>query len=649
MPPGPSGRRRKDGVCIESGVIVEDRAAAGLDPAIASAFPFETVRKGQDAFLADAVAAIREGKHLLAHAPTGTGKTAVALTAAVEYARRSGKLVLFLTSKQSQHWIAVETLRRMRDRGLGVVGVDVVAKQAMCVNEQAPRTAHAFRQFCESHVRARTCAWFSRPADAAVKLAVQKVLHVSELVEASRACGTCPHKAAMEAAKRAQVVVCDYNYVFSDIREKVLPRIERPLEEIVLIVDEAHNLPDRIRSHLTGDLDAPMLIRASKEARAVDPEAGGHLQGVARSLHQALIASEGERVVGREELTEAVEKGLKGWGYDDLLRGAVEAGETLAGRGIPTILPEIAEFLRRWRDVREGVLRIAVGGPGGRFSLRLLDPSILSRRVFADVHSSILMSGTLHPPAMYADLLGIEAARRVLRAYPNPFPKENRKVLVDPKVTTSYDRRSPSMYARIARELLAVVAGVPGNVAAFFPSYEILGAVVEGVRTATTGKQLVVEKQEWGAAERGRVLESLRELRVRGGGLLMGVQGGSLSEGVDYAGNLLSAVVIVGFPFSPPTLEVEALKAYYIRKFGGERGHEYAYVYPAINKILQAAGRCIRSERDRAVVVLLESRLLDPRYARCFPPDFPLASVSDVGTEVRTFFYGPRPSDAPCS
>src|SRR5439155_20646138 len=161
--------------------------------------------------------------------------------------------------------------------------------------------------------------------------------------------------------KRAQVVVCDYNYVFSDIREKVLPRIERPLEEIVLVVDEAHNLPDRIRSHLTGDLDAPMLIRASKEARSVDPETGGHLQGAARSLHQALISKEGERVVGREELTETVEKGLRGSGYDDLVRMVAEAGEELASRGIPTILPEVGESFRRWRAIRECGLRRCVG------------------------------------------------------------------------------------------------------------------------------------------------------------------------------------------------------------------------------------------------------------------------------------------------
>jgi len=620
-----------------------------VDPGVVSAFPFAAMRPGQDVFLRDAVAAIREGRHLLAHAPTGTGKTAVALTAATEFARRMGKLVLFLTAKQSQHWIAVETLRRMRARGVGIVAIDVVAKHAMCLNDRAPPGAHAFRQFCESQVRARTCGWFNRPADAAVKLASQKILHVRELVEAARACGTCPHKAAMEAARRADVVVCDYNYVFSGIREKVLPRIERPLEEIVLVVDEAHNLPDRIRSHLTGDLDAAMLIRGAKEARAVDPEAGGHLQGVARSVHQALIAREDERVVTREEFVDAVEKGLRGSEYDDVLRMATEAGESLAARGLPTILPDIAEFLRRWRDVKEGILRIAVGGAGGRYSIRLLDPSILSRGVFDAVHASILMSGTLHPPAMYADLLGIPEPRRVLRAYPNPFPEENRRVLVDAKVTTSYDRRGPAMFARIATEILLVDAAVPGNVAAFFPSYETLAAALEGLRRTPGRKPLIVEKQRWTTDERSRALEALQRLHTRGGALLLGVLGGSLSEGVDYAGNLLAAVVIIGLPLSPPSLEVEALRSFYMGKFGAERGDEYAYVYPAVSKVLQAAGRCIRSEQDRAVVVLLESRLLQSRYARCFPADFPLIAASDVANEVRNFFYSPRASAAGCS
>src|SRR3990172_5757088 len=487
------------------------------------------------------------------------------------------------------------------------------------------------------------------PADAAARIAVQKALHVRELVDAARGCGTCPHKAALEAAKKAHVVVCDYNYVFSDIRERVLPRMDRPLEDIVLVVDEAHNLPDRIRSHLTGDLDAPLLIRAAKEARSADPETGGQLQGVARSVHQALLGIEGERTVERDALVEAVEKGLMGGDFGDLVRAVTEAGASLAGRGIPTVLPDVAEFLRRWRDVKEGILRMAVGGAGGRFAIRVLDPAVLSRDVFAAVHGSLLMSGTLHPPAMYADLLGIPPERRVLRAYPNPFPRENRAILVSPGTTTAYDRRSPSMYARIAEEIAGIAEETPGNLPPLFPSYEILGAVAERLAHAPVPKRRLAERQGWTAAQRADAIETLRRVRGTTGGLLLGVQGGSLSEGVDYADNLLSTVVIVGLPLSPPSLEAEALRSYYIRKFGPEKGHEYAVVYPAVSKVLQAAGRCIRSERDRAAIVLLEARLLETRYARCFPADFPLAATRDVANGVRTFFYGARASAAGCS
>ena len=118
---------------------------------------------------------------------------------------------------------------------------------------------------------------------------------------------------------------------------------------------------------------------------------------------------------------------------------------------------------------------------------------------------------------------------------------------------------------------------------------------------------------------------------------MFAVQGGSLSEGIDYEGNVLSAVVVVGLPLSPPNVEVEALKDYYCRKFGFEKGYDCAYVFPAVNKVLQAAGRPIRSERDRAAIILLEGRLLEPRYARCLPPDFDPRPSREPAPEVRAF------------
>ena len=197
------------------------------------------------------------------------------------------------------------------------------------------------------------------------------------------------------------------------------------------------------------------------------------------------------------------------------------------------------------------------------------------------------------------------------------------------------------MHDLIAREVVAVAAGAPGNVAAFFPSYELLQEAESRIRPAGLRKKLLVEHPTWTKAKRDGALEALRLARRQGGAVLLGVQGGSLSEGVDYEGNLLQAVVVVGLPLSPPNLEVESLKDYYIRKFGPSKGYDYAYVFPAVNKVLQAAGRPIRSERDRAAIVLLEGRLLAPRYQRCLPPEFAPRASSAPSREVRVFLAAP--------
>ena len=605
-------------------------------------WPFDRVRPGQAEFLADARAAVADGAHLLAHAPTGIGKTAVALAATLDVALANNKVVLFLTSRQSQHRIAVETLKRMEAKGARLASVDVIAKQAMCLQDGAPAFGRAFHEFCELKVRTRSCTFYNRDDAVVVQAVLQRPLHVQELVRASAACRVCPHKVAMDAAVRAHVVVCDYNYVFSDILDWTLERLGRPLEDLILVVDEAHNLPDRIRAHLGGDLSLHDLVRASREARDLDPEAAHQLAGVARSLERYLSAIRSERVARKEEFVEAVEAGLRQGlrdhlSYTDLVELVEHAAEEGVRRGRYTILPDVVDFLRKWRDVDEGILRLLVPGDEGKFAFRLMDPSVLSAPVFRRVHASVLMSGTLHPAEMYADLLGIPEPRRRLRAYGSPFPKENRLLLVHPTATTQYTRRGDEMYDLLAREILAIASTVPGNVAAFFPSYELLEAAHERVRRARLAKPLLVERSSWDKAKRDGALEALRLARAKDGALLLGVQGGSLSEGVDYEDNLLSAVVVVGLPLSPPNVEVESLKDYYGKKFGPSKAYDYAYVFPAVNKVLQAAGRPIRSERDRAAILLLEARFLSPRYARLLPPDFAPRPVAQPSRDIQRF------------
>src|SRR2546429_6766970 len=255
-------------------VLMERREAlASFGPTSAGVpWPFDRVRDGQSDFLVDARRSLSEGKHLLAHAPTGLGRTAVALVAALDYGLAADKLVLFLTSRQSHHRIAIETIRRIEARGLRIPTIDLIAKHSMCLQEAAPSHGRAFQEYCDFMVKSRSCAFFTRDNSAVVAAVLQRTLHVQELVQASGACRVCPHKVAMDAASRASLVVCDYNYLFSEILERFLPRLGRSLDELVVIVDEAHNLPDRIRAHLGGDLSVHDVLKAAKEARSIDGE-----------------------------------------------------------------------------------------------------------------------------------------------------------------------------------------------------------------------------------------------------------------------------------------------------------------------------------------------------------------------------------------
>src|SRR5438876_805616 len=498
-------------------------------------WPFDRVRDGQSDFLQDARTTLAGGKHLLAHAPTGIGKTAVALVAALDYALTADKLVLFLTSRQSHHRIAIETVRRIEAKGPRIPTIDLIAKHSMCLQEGAPSHGRAFQEFCDFKVKSRTCGFFTRDNSAV---------------------------------------------------------------------------------------------------------------GAAKSMERFLTALRSERIARKDEFLDVVEAGLrrKGGetrGYTAFVEDLAFAGEDAVRRGVPSHLPEVAEFFVRWRDQEEGILRLVVPGPDGKFAFRLLDPSVLSRSVFDRIHASILMSGTLFPAEMYADLLGIAARRRVLRTYASPFPRENRLLLVSPNVTTLFVKRGKEMHDAIAREIGGIAAVVPGNVAAFFPSYELLGEAHGRLRAARVPKLILVERPDWSKTQRDGALEALRIARTEGGALLLGVQGGSLSEGVDYHDNLLSAVIVVGLPLSPPSVEGEALRDYYARKFGFAKGHDYAVVYPAVNRLLQAAGRAIRSERDRAAIVLLEGRILEPRYARCLPPDFAPARSEGAASEASRFLQPP--------
>lgn len=582
-------------------------------------FPHARPRKGQDQFLEDARSCFASRTHLLAHAPTGMGKTAVSLAAGMECALESNGFLFFLTAKQSQHAAAVECLRAIcRKRRLSAV--DVVARDGMCL---------ARRKGGRSPCTDGSPCYFrnARCGDAAERL-LAFPLHVQEAVRLCLRMGACPYLTAMRALARADVAVCDYNQVFTLNGEGLLGRTGRQREGTCLVVDEAHNLPARIMDNHSSELTERAIMLASGDPRL--RRFKDDLEAVTE-VFQAL-AKAGER------------KRVEAWELDEALQGSCGtdcaglAEELLEeiGEEEPARSRELIDFLRLWSAFGKGSVRFLRGRPAG-LHCRLLDPALVASPVLEKVRCALLMSGTLHPPEMFAEVLGIKDGS-ACRRYPSPFPSDNRLVKGVPGITSRFLQRSESMYLSISQRLREICSHVPGNLAAFFPSYEFMGAVLFQLRGAPLGKKVLADSRDLSKNEREAMV---LEMRREGGRALFASMGGSFTEGVDFYDNLLSAVVVVGVPLAPPSEELDALTSRFEDRFGPAKAKLYAQTYPAVAKVLQAAGRAIRSETDRAAIILLDERYLLPPISLALPEEHRPSTSHDLGGELDAFFRRP--------
>lgn len=611
-------------------------------------FPYDEIRDGQKRFTRDVTLAVQGGKHLVAQAPTGIGKTAAALAPALQAALDGKKTVLFLTSRQSQHRIAVETLRKVAElRGARFGLVDLVAKRDMCLRPEAADLHPArFPDFCGRETRTKSCQYLGDVDKDTLAKVRDGVLHVEELMAVSKKAHLCPHLVALAAAKEAQVVVADYNHLFSDLRESSLERLGLKLQDTIVVVDEAHNLPERIRQNHSHRVTPYLIEQVESEARS--HKAGAVVQDLA-SLRACLTtlaqqaqadgtarASLGKdaKQVARlevEDLNAAFEaersKGLFSTRRTlaDFVEDLGELAKKVRKEADDAVhSEELAEALDDWGRFRDGALRY-VEDDGGLVTLhiRLLNPALPAATVFNKVHSAVLMSGTLRPPEMVRDVLGLDPARTAVRTYPSPFPPQNRLTVIAQGYSTRFGERGAELWDRIAVTLARTIAATKGNVAVFAPSYAVLRDVKAALDVQEPAKSAIVEEPGLSKADRDQVLADLAEAKKSKGAILYGVLGGSFAEGVDFKDNLLSVVAVVGLPLAPPDLEVEAMIGSFEKRFPG-LGRAYGYTYPAMSKVLQAMGRAIRGPDDKCVVLLLDERYRGPPYRALLPDDAPV-------------------------
>ena len=605
-------------------------------------FPYEIVRNEQDRMMEDIDSAIKTKSKLLAHAPTGIGKTAAVLAPAVEYARQNKKTVLFLTSRITQHNIVIETVKKINEKhGISIKLCDFVSKQKMCSQPLSNELfSQEFSSYCKDLVEENNCKFYNGTWNTSRELTLKSeklvnnitTSNFTEVIEKSREISVCPYEITGQIARKADIIIGDYYHLFSpSVRAAFLNRIGKNMEDLIVIVDEAHNLPARLQDLLSARLTNIMLFRAIKEANTHEMN---EVYDILQQINVALesFKSESEIMISKEVFIRKIENETK-MEFDKIIEQLEEAGEEVRREQPRSNINGVVYFLDSWNQENKAFVRILKTENKERGDIitltkHCLDPSIISSEIFEEVHCNILMSGTLTPLQMYADLLGIK--NPILKEYSSPFSKENRLNLIIPKTSTKYTMRTDYNYEQIAHICSELINSAKVNSIIFFPSYYILNEIYNRLDNTSN---LIAEQRGMSAENKNSILAEFKQSQNK---CLLACIGGSFSEGIDLPGKQLELVIVVGIPLERPTLEVESRIKYYDNKF--KKGWDYAYTYPAINKAQQAAGRCIRTHTDKGVIVFLDERYGWSRYNTLFPKDWDVKVSYNPVYAVKDFF-----------
>ena len=615
-------------------------------------FPFSQMRRHQDTMIEAIDSSLQDRQHLLVSAPTGIGKTAAALYGSLQFAVRNGLSIFFLTSKTTQQKIVVDTLRLLTSKSISTdpTGSESSApfnslilrsKEKSCANDvvccHEARCPYAKNFFGKLERSALRSGFANVPV-------ITPELVYSRAVEAE----VCPFELSLELVPQVRVTVCDYNYVY-DPRVSIEGLSGLDPSRIILIVDEAHNLYSRAREYYSPELDLQKIQILKQHVLS-------SMGGFELPLQQSLIEN-GQAQAQTKGLSSDFLKGLAEflYGIEEYVK---ELGELFpeiqeSPQAVISFDPEffgeqksiLDELMQRylmeqrrrerWQDEDQildffysfsrfcGVLELTgnefvhvldVSANTPRLKIICLDPSGQLKKINKKYYSVLAMSATLTPLEFYSDVLGLDGNSRRL-SLPTPFPPENRKILVIPDVSTTFRQRDKHL-VRIAQIIEDVISVHRGNYFAFFPSFDFMDLVAQHLNPSDY--KLLIQSRVMADHSRNALLENLSAQGEAH--LVLAVQGGIFAEGVDFPGDLAIGAIVVGPGLPKVSFETELIRRYYEENCS--MGFEYAFLYPGMNRVVQSAGRIIRTETDRGIFVLLDRRFSYENYMSLFPRDW---------------------------
>jgi len=613
-----------------------------LPKTVASYFPYPNVRPHQDTFTKTVYETVKKGKHVVIEGSNGLGKTIAVLSACLPVAKEQGLKIIYTAKTHRQHDRVIEELRAVSRKQM-VSGISIRGRQAMCFHPFIVRHAPDARstmEICELLKARGQCPYYEKISANPDRYADLQ-LHISskpftalEIQEICKDEGFCPYELIKLLVGEVDVVALSYLYIFDPvIRSVFLKNLEKPLSRILLIVDEAHNLPNTALEIESDSLSLFILRLAEREAKEHNYKDVVTFTAQLRAYVEKMATKvEKETWVSPDFLVETIKTEMEieepptFFEYLHDTGNLIKRSYLTQGKYPRSYIHRVGEFLLKWLDTAKDTSFTHVlskyiaktGQPSARLEVVALDPSKITEPVFSSVNCSVTMSGTLEPLEAFIKITRLPETT-ITKVVPSPFPKKHILSLVCCGVTTAMKQRTQPMYNKLAKRIAEAIRHSPNtNIGVFAASYEVLQRILDTGLENAVEKKFFIEKQGMSSRHNDLLIKQFKSYAEKGGAVLLGVQGGRASEGADYPGKQMETVVVVGVPYAQPSPRVEAQIRYYDTKFPGH-GREYGYVLPALRRASQAAGRPIRSLDDRGAIIFLDYRF-STAYCRRYLP-----------------------------
>lgn len=594
-------------------------------------FPFP-YREGQRDLVVSVYRTILRKKKLFIQAPTGVGKTMATVFPAVRAMGEGlGEKIFYLTAKTITRTVAEQAFSLLKEKGLLYKTITLTAKEKICFCEEAECNPDAC-PYAKGH--------FDRVNDAVFDLITHSGDWSREVLEEqAKKHMVCPFEMSLDVSNWADAVICDYNYAFDPQAHLKRFFSESGKGEYLFLIDEAHNLVERGREMYSASLYKEDLLEVRKLVKAEDPKLA---KGLSECNQQFLeLKRECEHYQILKSVSHIALKLMNVLSkLEDYLEECKDAEKK---KRVLDFYFAVRSFLNIHDIMDENYVIFSEMMEDGRFQIKLfcVNPAVNLQNYLEQGNSTIFFSATLLPVHYYKKLLSVEKDDYAVYAH-SSFPQENKFLFIGTDVSTRYTRRGESTYQRFARYIAVMAEQKKGNYMAFFPSYRFLEEVHTCFLECVDHEvDSICQVSYMDEEQREEFLEEFEREREKSL-VAFCVMGGIFSEGIDLTDDKLIGAVIAGTGLPQVCTEREILKQYF--NVADMDGFDYAYLYPGMNKVLQSAGRVIRTESDRGVILLLDDRFRAMRYREVFPREwqqYQLGSVKNLEQEIRTFWESP--------